>query len=133
MSLPGYLHDEANGHAGFLVGTAEAINHKEALVGELLLGQLLDSGPSLLRSGLVVVLIFVARPPHRVLGVFVHDDELVLGRTASVDTGHHVYGTEFRFLTYLEAFETCLGLFFKELLVGGVVYDLGNASDTVLA
>ena len=41
-------------------------------------------------------------------------------------------GTEFSFLTFLETFETSLSFFFEELLVRGVVYNLGYTGNTVL-
>ena len=65
VCLPGHFHDETNGHAGVLVGTAEGIDHVQALVGQLLLCDLLDGIPGFLRSGVVVVLVCVAGPPTR--------------------------------------------------------------------
>lgn len=35
VSLPGHLCDDAHGQTGIRVGTAEAIDHKQALAGEL--------------------------------------------------------------------------------------------------
>ena len=82
---------------------------------------------------MVVVLVFVAGPPHGVLGVLVHDDELILGGAAGVDTGHNVDGTQLADLTLLVAFQTGLGLLFKQLLIRGVIHDLSRAGDTILA
>ena len=133
VCLPGHFHDETNGHAGVLVGTAEGIDHVQALVGQLLLCDLLDGIPGFLRSGVVVVLVCVAGPPHGVLGVLVHDDELILGGTAGVDAGHDIDSAQFADLALLEAFQTGLGLLFKQLLVRGIVHDLRRAGDTILA
>ena len=133
MCLPGHFHDEADGHAGVLVGTAESIDDVQALVGKLLLGDLLHGLPCFLRSGVVVVLVLVGSPPHGVLGVFVHDDELILGGAAGVDAGHDVDSAQLADLTLLVAFQLGLGLLVEQLLIRGVVHDLGRAGDTILA
>ena len=57
VSLPSNFYDEANGKTRVLVGTAESVNHKEALVGEFLLGKILNHSPSFFRQGVVVVLV----------------------------------------------------------------------------
>ena len=132
VCLPGHFHDETHCHAGILVGAAESIHDVQALVGQLLLSDLLDSLPSLLGSGVVVVLVLIAGPPHGVLGVLVHHDELVLGRTAGVDAGHHVHSTQLADLTLLVAFQLGIGLLGEQLLVGGVVHDFSRAGDAIL-
>ena len=43
VCLPGHFHDETHCHAGILVGAAESIHDVQALVGQLLLSDLLDS------------------------------------------------------------------------------------------
>ena len=50
VCLPGHFHDEADGHAGVLVGAAEGIHDEQALVGQLLLGDVLHGSPGLLES-----------------------------------------------------------------------------------
>ena len=132
VCLPGHFHDETHCHAGILVGAAESIHDVQALVGQLLLSDLLDSLPSFLRSGVVVVLVLIAGPPHGVLGVLVHHDELVLGRTAGVDAGHHVHSTQLADLTLLVAFQLGIGLLCEQLLVGGVVHDFSRAGNAIL-
>ena len=132
VCLPGHFHDETHCHAGILVGAAESIHDVQALVGQLLLSDLLDSLPSLLGSGVVVVLVLIAGPPHGVLGVLVHHDELVLGRTAGVDAGHHVHSTQLADLTLLVTFQLGIGLLGEQLLVGGVVHDFSRAGDAIL-
>ena len=67
VCLPCHLHDEANSHAGVLVGTAESIHHIEILVAEFLDSQVLHSSPHLLRHGVVVVLVLLRSPPYGVL------------------------------------------------------------------
>ena len=132
VSLPGHFHDETDGHAGVLVGAAESVHHEQALIGQFLLGQFLHRVPGFLRSGVVVVFVLVAGPPHGVLGVLVHDDELILGRTAGVDAGHDVDGTQLADLALFVAFQAGLGLFLEQLLVGGVVHDLSRAGNAIL-
>ena len=82
---------------------------------------------------MVVVLVLVAGPPHGVLGVLVHDDELILGGAAGVDAGHDVDSAQLADLALLVAFQFGLGLLVEQLLVRGVVHDLGRAGDTILA
>ena len=84
-------------------------------------------------SGMVVVLVLVGGPPHGVLGVVVHDDELVFGGAAGVDAGHNVDGAQLADLALFVALQTGLGLLLEEHLVGRIVYDLGGAGDAILA
>ena len=132
MGLPGDFHDEADGHAGVLVGAAEGVHDEQALVGQLLDGDVLAGGPGLFGSGMVVVLVALGGPPHGVLGGLVHDDELVLGGAAGVDAGHDVHSAEFADLALFIAFQAGLGLFREQLLERGVIYDLGGTSDAIL-
>ena len=133
VRLPGDLHDEADGHAGVLVRAAEGVDDVEALVRERVLRDLLYRRPGLLRGGVVVVFIGVGRPPDGVLGVFVHDDELVLGRAAGVDAGHDVHGAKLADLTLVKARELGLHFLFKKRLIGRIVYDLCRTGDAILA
>ena len=82
---------------------------------------------------MVVVLILLGSPPNGVLGVLVHDDVLILRRTAGVDTSLYVYSAELSVLTNLVALKASLGLLFEELLVRRIVGDHGRASDAVLS
>ena len=133
VRLPSHFHNEADGHAGVLVRAAECVDDEKALVGQLFLRDVLDDLPGLFGRGMVVVLVSVGRPPHGVLGVVVHNDELVLGGTAGVDAGHDVDRAELADLTLLVAFEAGLGLLFEQQLVRRVVYDLGGTGDAVFA
>ncbi len=47
MGLPCNFHDEADFHAGVLVGTAEAVNDEQTLAAELLDGEFLKGNPVL--------------------------------------------------------------------------------------
>ena len=133
MCLPSNFHDEADGHAGVLVGAAERVNYIQLLVAQFADSQILDGLPDLLRHGMVVVLVRVGGPPHGVLGVVVNDDILVFGGAAGVDAGHNVDGAQFADLADLIAFQTGLRLFGEEHLVGRIVDDLGGAGDAILA
>ena len=132
VCLPGHFHDEADGHAGVLVGAAEGIHHEQTLVGQLIDGQLLAGIPGFLGGGLVVVLVALGSPPHGVLGVLVHDDEFILGGAAGIDAGHNIDGSQFADAALLVAFQAGLGLFCEEFVIRGVVHDLGRAADTIL-
>ena len=132
VCLPGNLHDEANLQARVLVGTAEGINHVELLARELLRGNLLELLPGSLRYGLVVVLILVGSPPDGILGGLVHYEELVLGRTAGIDTRHHVHGAHVGQLTLLVAAKALLRLLTEQLVVGGIVHDFRHTGNPVL-
>ena len=133
MGLPGHFHDKAHGHAGLGVGAAEHIHHIELFPRKGLHRQVLAFLPGLLGSGLVVVGELRGGPPHGVPGVFVHDDEFVLGGAAGVDAGHHIDGPQLRQPALFKAFQPGPGLFFEQSLIGGVAEDLGNAGDAILA
>ena len=68
MSLPSNFHDETDSHTRILVGTAEAIDDKQALVGKLFLGNFLYCFPCFFGSSVVIVVIFFRIPPYRVDG-----------------------------------------------------------------
>ena len=133
VCLPGHLHDEADSHAGVLVGAAEGIDNEQALVAQLLLGDVLHGRPGLLGHGVVVVLVLVAGPPNGVLGVLVHDDVLVLGRTAGVNAGHDIDSAQLGDLALLIAGQLGFGLLLEQHLIRGVMHDLGRAGNAILS
>ena len=133
VSLPCHLDDEADSHAGVGVGAAESVDDVQLLVGQLLDSQILDGGPDGLAHGVVVVLELVGGPPHGVLGVGVHDDVLIFGGAAGVHAGHDVDGAQLADLALLVAFQSGIHLGGEQLLIGGVVDNLGGSGNTVLA
>ena len=132
VSLPSYLNDEAYSHTGVLVGTAETIYYIEVLVWKLVLCNLLNLCPNLLRHWVVVVLIFIRCPPYSVLWVLVHYDVLVLRRTSGVDTSHYVDCAKLGLLTNLETFKSCLCLLLEQLLVRRIVSDYRCTGNAIL-
>ena len=132
VCLPSYFNDEANSKTSVLVSTAETVNNEETLVRKLLLGKISNNFPSFFSHGVVVVLVFFRSPPYSVLRVFVENDELVLRRTTSVNTSHHIYSTEFGCLTFFITFKGSLSFFFEKLFVRRVVHDFSSAENTVL-
>ena len=70
---------------------------------------------------MVVVVVFFGIPPYCVVRSLVINDELILRRTASVDTGLYVDCTEFCFLTYLEALKALFCLLVEQYLVRRIV------------
>jgi len=133
VCLPGHLHDETDSHAGVLVGAAEGIDDEQALVAQLLLGDVLHGRPGLLGHGVVVVLVLVAGPPNGVLGVLVHDDVLVLGGTAGVNAGHDIDSAQLGDLALLIAGQLGFGLLLEQHLIRGVMHDLGRAGNAILS
>ena len=133
VCLPGHLHDETDLQTRILVGAAERIHHIKFLARELLRSDLLELLPGCLRNGLVVVLVLVGSPPDRVLRGVVHHEELVLGRTAGVNARHDVHGAHVGQLTLLIAAQALLGLLTEQLVVRGIVHNLGNTRDPVLS
>ena len=131
VRLPGDLHDKANCHTGVLVGAAEAVYHIELFAGELLDSQLFAGCPGFFGSRMVVVGIFGRCPPYGVLAHVIHHDEFVFGRTAGVDTGHHVHSTQLSLLTLIKALKSGIGLVREKLLVRGIVDDLCYVVNTV--
>ena len=126
VSLPCHLHDEANLHACVAVCATEAINNIELLVAELFLGNLLDSFPSLKACAVVIVVILLRIPPYGVVRSGIVNDELVLRRTASVDTCHAVHSAELCLNTLVETLETCLCLLIEQNLVRRIVQNLSS-------
>ncbi len=133
VSLPCNFHDEADCHAGVLVGAAESVHNEEPLAGELLLSQVLYDSPGVFCHGVVVVGILRSGPPDGVLGVLVHYYVFILGGSAGVDTCHYVDSVQLCELSYIVACEAFLHFFLEEELVGGVVDYLGCAVDPVFA
>ena len=82
---------------------------------------------------MVVVGVLRGVPPYGVLGVLVHYDVFVLGRTAGVDAGHYVDCTKLGHLTFVVAFEFGPGLLVVEDFVGGIVKNLSGSLDPILA
>ncbi len=113
MSLPCNLHNEADRHTGILIGAAESVHNKKSLVGELLLGDLLQRIPGFNRGRMVVVFVLIGGPPYGILGIFVHYDEFVFRGAACVDTGHYIYSAKLTHLAYFVTFQAGFCLFFK--------------------
>ena len=114
MSLPSNLNDETNCHTSVVVSTAECIYNEQSLVGQLLLCQILNSCPNVLAHRMVIVLVLIRGPPYSVLRVLVHNDVLILRRTASIDTSLYINSTQLSLFAYLVALETSLSLFLKQ-------------------
>ena len=132
VCLPCDLNDEADCHAGVLVGAAECIYDIELLAGELFPCDVLEDRPVLLGERVVVVGILGCCPPDSVLGVLVHDDIFVFRRTAGEDTGHDVDCVELCELAFLIAFKRRIHLSFKQSFIAGIVDDLSCTCNTVL-
>ena len=79
VGLPGNFYDEADRHAGVLVGAAEGVHYEQALIREFFSCDILDGIPGLDGGGVVIVLILIGSPPDGILGGIVNDDKLVLG------------------------------------------------------
>ena len=132
VRLPCNFHYEADSHARIFVCAAERIDDEKTLVGELFLSELLNGFPRLLACGVVIVLVTFRGPPNGVLGVVVHNNELILGGAAGVDAGHNVDRAELADLAFLVTLEAGLGLFFEQHLIRRVVNDFRRSRDTVL-
>ena len=133
MSLPGHFHDEADLQAAVFVGSAERVDDEQAFFRKLVGGDVFQHFPALFTDRLVVVLVFVGSPPDRVLGYGVFHEKFIFRRAAGVNAGHHVYGSHIGYLSFFETLQTRFGLLCEQLIVRGIVYDLGNARDPVLA
>ena len=80
---------------------------------------------------MVVVLIALGGPPDGILGGLVHDNILVLGRTAGEDAGHDVDRIKLSQLPFFVAGERGIHFFLKQELIGGIADDLGCAENAV--
>ena len=103
MSLPRHLDDEADCHSGVFVCAAESVHDVKLLAGKLVNSYLLNGFPGLLGGSVVVVLVLVRGPPDGVFGILVLNDELILGGTSGVDTGHNVHGAQLTDLSFFIA------------------------------
>ena len=133
VCLPCHFHDETDGHAGVFVGAAESVHHIQFLVGKLFLSDFLDHIPGFLAGRMVVVFVFIRSPPYSVLGILIHNDEFVFGRTSGVFAGHNVHCAQFADLTFLITFQLRFGLLLEQQVIGRVVYDLSGTRDAILA
>ena len=133
VCLPCNLHYETDRHSGILVGSAEEVHYVKLLAGKLIHCKLLACIPCLHGCGLVIVLELIAGPPNGVLRGLIHNDELILRRTSGVDTGHNVYCAKLGELSLLISLKGGIGLCCKELLIGGVVNNLGGIGNAINA
>ena len=132
MSLPCNLNDETNLHASIFVCTAETIYYKQALVWKLFLSYFLNSFPCFLTCTVVIIVVFLWVPPHCIMRCFIINDELILRRTAGIDTCLNVDSAKFCLLTYLKTFETFFCLFIKQHLIRRVVKYFCSTCNAVL-
>ncbi len=114
VCLPGYFHNEADSHTCIFICTAECINYIELLVGEFFKSQLLQLSPVLFRQFMIVIRIFRRIPPDSIFGVFVHDNVLILRRTACINTCHNIDGTKLCQLTFFVTCQFRFHLFLKQ-------------------
>ncbi len=132
VSLPCNFHHKADSHAGILVGTAESIHDIQLFAAQLLLCSGQDRSPGFLRHGMVVILVAVGGPPDGVLGVFIHNDILVFGRTAGINAGHDIYGTEFGQNTLVIAFQRRVHFVIEKSIIGRIIDDFFGIHNAVL-
>ena len=78
MSLPCNLNNKTDCHTGVLVCSAECVYNKQSFVGKFFQSDLFYRIPGFLAGRMVIILIFIRCPPYGVLGILVHDNELVL-------------------------------------------------------
>ena len=131
VGLPGDFHDEAHTQARIFVGAAERVDHEEPLAGKLIGDQFFQVAPDFRGNGLVVVLALI-RPPDGVLRRGVFDNIFVLGRPAGKNSG--IYGDRTKVgheTGFILDFESGLGFFFVEQVVGRIVNYLSNVSYAV--
>ena len=132
MCLPSYFHDETNCHTCVCICSAETIDDIQLLVRKLLLSNILNCLPSLLRCSMVIVLILVTCPPYSVLRIIIHNDELILRRTSCVNSCEYVNCTKLSLMTYFVSLKTLFGLLCEELFIRWIVNNLSCVSNTVL-
>ena len=131
MGLPCDFHDEADGHAGILIGTAEHITYIKLLAGQFVFCQLLDFCPDLRGHRVVVIFVTFGGPPYGVLGGLVHDDVFILGGAAGINSGHDIDGTELGQHALVITLKRGIHFILKELLVPGVINNLGSTGNAI--
>lgn len=81
---------------------------------------------------MVVVMILFGIPPYSVPGVLIHNDVLILGRTAGELTSHNIDCTKLSDNALLITGKLRLGLLFEEQLIGGIVNNLFDILNAIL-
>ena len=132
VGLPCHFHNEADGHAGSLVGAAESVYHKQPFTAEMFYSQFLYSLPGFLAHTVVVVRIFIRSPPDSIFGIFIFHNVFVLGGTAGINACLYIYGAQFRKLALIETYQVFPHFFLKKEFVGRIVNDFRCAGNTVL-
>ena len=132
MCLPSYFHDETDSHSGIFVSAAESIYYEKSLAGKLFDSEFLTSIPCFLSCRMVIIGIFGSVPPNGILGLVIHNDELVFRRTAGVNTCHNVNCSELGNLSLVIAGKLRLKLFVVKSIVIGIVNNLSYAGDPIL-
>ncbi len=77
MRLPCDLHNGADSHARICVRTAERVHYEQPLARQLFESNVLTSVPCFLGSRMIIVLIFIRRPPYGIFGVLIHNNEFI--------------------------------------------------------
>ena len=132
VGLPSHFNDETDRHAGILVGPTERIYDKKSLVGKLFQRDFLHGIPCFLTGRVVIVLIFIRGPPYGILGILVHNDEFILGRTPRIDTGHNINRAKLTHLSLFIAFQGRFGLLLEQCLIRRIVDNFCGSGDAVL-
>ena len=132
VGLPGNFHDEADSHAGVMVGTAEGIHDKQAFAGEFFDSDIFQDRPVFFAQNMVVIRVFRGVPPDGVFGVLVHDDIFVLRRTSGVNAGHDIDSAEFSQLTLFVTGQFGLHFFFVKHFVRRIVNNFRGSGNSIL-
>ena len=133
MCLPCHFHNEADSHAGVFICAAESIHHIKVLAGELLNSYFLYLGPHLFTHRVVVVLVAFSGPPNLIVALRVVHNIFVFGRTAGIDTRHHIDGIQFGEFTLVKTGQGRIHLGFEKLFVRRVVNDFTDIGNAILA
>ena len=129
VSLPSNLHNEADGDASVLVGTAEGVDNEEFFVAEFAGCEPFDSLPYVFVHRVVVIGILRSVPPNSIFGVGIHYDVFVFGRASGIDACHYVDCIELGELAFVVAGEGGVHLHLEQLLIRGVVMDFLHAGN----
>ena len=81
---------------------------------------------------MVIIRILRCGPPNRILGLLVHNDEFVFGRTSGINTCHNVYRTKLGLHALVIACQCRIHLVLIQFLIGRIVDQFFGPRNAIL-
>jgi len=81
---------------------------------------------------MIIILVFIRCPPYSVLGILIHNDELIFRRTTCVNTCHNIDSAKVTFLTLFIAFKARIHFFLVQIFIRRIMHNFCSSSNTIL-